>query len=109
MTQKVNYELDMANTWQDLYAHVTLENVDIGPGDSVQLHNVPVDLPYGQKRHVVGYATYLRANPIIRWWTKMMARFEITMLYEVSFSTTRFSKHRMQQHLETIKNSRSDV
>ena len=35
MTKKVNYELDMANTWQDLYAHVTLENVDIGPGDAV--------------------------------------------------------------------------
>jgi hypothetical protein len=109
MTQQVNYQLEMANTWQDLYAHVTLENVDIGPGDIVQLHNVPVDLPYGQKKQVQGYATYLRANPLTRWWTKFIARFEITMLYEVSFSTTRFSKHRMQQHLENIQHQRSDV
>jgi hypothetical protein len=106
MTKQVNYALEMSNTWDDLYAHVSLDNVDIGPGDEVQLHNVPVDLPFGQKKYVVGRATYLKANPLTKWWTKMMARFEITMLYEVSFSTTRFSKHTINQKLTAIQHSR---
>lgn len=106
MTQQVNYALEMSNTWDDLYAHVTLEDVDIGPGDEVLLHNVPVELAYGATRSVQGTATYQKAHPILKWWTKQLSRFEITMLYEVSFSTTRFSKHHRHHQLLPLPHSR---
>ncbi len=97
MSKQVNYSLDMSNTWEDLYAHVDLEDVDIGPGDSVKLHQVPVDLPYGQKRQVKGKASYFKASALKRWFITTFSRFEITMLYEVSFSSTRFSKQRARE------------
>jgi len=97
MSQQVNYSLDMANTWEDLYAHVELEGVDIGPGDAIQLHQVPVDLPYGQKRRVTGKASYFKASSLKRWCIRTFSRFEITMLYEVSFSSTRFSQQRARE------------
>ncbi len=96
MSKQVNYSLEMANTWEDLYAHVDIEGVDIGPGDAIKLHHVPVDLPYGQKRHVLGQASYFKASGLKRWLIKTFSRFELTMLYEVSFSSTRFSKHRIR-------------
>ena len=97
MSKQVNYSLDMSNTWEDLYAHVELEGVDIGPGDAIQLHQVPFDLPYGQKRRVNGKATYLKASSLKRWFIRTFSRFEITMLYEVSFSSTRFSQQRARE------------
>jgi len=97
MSKQVNYSLDMSNTWEDLYAHVELEGVDIGPGDAIQLHQVPFDLPYGQKRRVNGKATYFKASSLKRWFIRTFSRFEITMLYEVSFSSTRFSQQRARE------------
>jgi hypothetical protein len=97
MSKQVNYSLEMANTWEDLYAHVELEGVDIGPGDAVKLHQVPYDLPYGQVRHVSGKASYFKASAFKRWFITTFSRFEITMLYEVSFSSTRFSKQRARE------------
>ena len=46
--QIVPYQLEMANTWEDLYAHVDLYDVDLGPGDIVQLIDAPITLAYGQ-------------------------------------------------------------
>jgi hypothetical protein len=97
MPKQVNYSLDMANTWDDLYAHVELEGVDIGPGDAVKLHNAPVNLPYGQKRQFTGKASYFKASSFKKWFITTFSRFEITMLYEVSFSSTRFSKQRARE------------
>jgi len=106
MSRQVNYSLDMANTWEDLYAHVNIEGIDIGPGDAIKLHQVPVDLPYGQKKFVKGKASYFKASATKRWFIKTFSRFEITMLYEVSFSSTRFSKQRHEQINQHIENKR---
>ncbi|NQW58665.1 MAG: hypothetical protein HQ456_08155 [Polynucleobacter sp.] len=91
--QIVPYQLEMANTWEDLYAHVDLYDVDLGPGDIVQLIDAPITLAYGQKRIVQGQAKYRKASLFSRFWTRFIARFEITMLYEVSFSSTRYYKN----------------
>lgn len=106
MSRQVDYSLDMANTWEDLYAHVDIQGIDIGPGDAIKLHRVPVELPYGQKRFVQGKASYVKAGVMKRWFIKTFSRFEITMLYEVSFSSTRFSKQRAEQINQHIDNKR---
>lgn len=92
MKQIVNYELEMANTWDDLYAHVHLPGVDVGTGDSVLIQNAPTSLPWGQRRRVEGLAIYQKASSLKKLWIRLIGRFEITMLYEVSFSSTRYSK-----------------
>jgi len=106
MSRQVNYSLEMANTWEDLYAHVELDGVDIGPGDAVQLHHVPVDLPYGQTRYVEGKASYFKASSFKKWFICTFSRFEIIMLYEVSFSSTRFTKQRARE-LQSINEAQT--
>jgi hypothetical protein len=58
------------------------------------VHNAPTEIDYGQHIRVEREATISRASWLSRFWTKFIARFELTTLYEVSFSTTRFSKSR---------------
>jgi hypothetical protein len=59
-----------------------------------------------QKKFVKGQASYFKASALKRWLIKTFSRFEITMLYEVSFSSTRFSKQRHQQINQHLKNKR---
>lgn len=96
MKKSVPYALSIANTWEDLYAHVELENVDIGPGDTVLIHHPPTKIAWGEKKQVFGKASYTKASWLQMIWTRFFSRFEITMLYEVSFSATRYSKNKAQ-------------
>lgn len=86
--------VEIAHTSYDFYAHVELEDNQIGPGDQVLVHNAPTQIDYGQHIKVDRQATIWRAGWFARFWTKFIARFELTTLYEVSFSPTRFSKSR---------------
>lgn len=92
MQTKTPCTVEMANTSYDFYAHVELENDAIGPGDQVLVHNAPTRIGYGQHIKVSREATISKASWLARLWTKCIARFELTTLYEVSFSTMRFSK-----------------
>jgi hypothetical protein len=78
--------VDVAHTAQTLHAHVELDGVDVGPGDEVLLHDAPTRLAYGD--HIVcnRRATVTQAGWFGRLWTRATSRFELTMLYEVSFS-----------------------
>ncbi len=86
--------VEIAHTSYDFFAHVELKDNTIGPGDQVLVHNAPVAIDYGQHIKVDRQATISRAGWLSRFWTKFIARFELTTLYEVSFSTTRFTKSR---------------
>jgi hypothetical protein len=86
--------VEIAHTSYDFYAHVELEDNSIEPGDQVLVHNAPTDIRYGDRLKVDRQATISRATWLSRFWTKFIARFELATLYEVSFSTTRFSKSR---------------
>lgn len=86
--------VEIAHTSHDFYAHVELKDNAIGPGDQVLVHNPPTAIAWGQHIKVEREATISRAGWLARFWTKFIARFELTTLYEVSFSTTRFSKSR---------------
>ena len=90
--QLVNCHIDMSNTSEFLYAHVDLNDVKVGPGDAVLVHNPIVDIEYGEILSYSRTATVSKAGIFSRLWVYLTARLEITMLYEVSFSTTRFSK-----------------
>jgi hypothetical protein len=84
----------IAHTSFECHAHVELDRNDIGPGDQVLVHDAPTTIAYGQELRVRREATIWRAGLLARLWTKFIARFELTTLYEVSFSTTRFSTSR---------------
>jgi hypothetical protein len=86
--------VEIAHTSHDFYAHVELQDNSVGPGDQVLVHDAPTSIDYGQRIKVDRQATISRASWLSRFWTKFIARFELTTLYEVSFSTTRFSKSR---------------
>ena len=70
-----------------LCAHVELAGgVEVGPGDRVLVHGAPISVGFGERRVVDRTATVERASAIERLWTKLAGHFEMTELYEVSFS-----------------------
>jgi len=80
--------IEIENTFESLHAYVDLEGgVSINPGDEVLVHGEPVRVPYGEKRTLHRLATVTRATALERLWTKLIARLELTELYEVSFSS----------------------
>jgi hypothetical protein len=80
--------IDIENTFESLRAHVDLDgDVPINPGDEILVHGEPVRVPYGEKLTLRSTATLTRATALERLWTKLLARLELTELYEVSFSS----------------------
>ena len=97
--QIVDCHIDMSNTSEFLYAHVDLNGIKVGPGDEVLVHHPIVDIEYGEILSYSGTATVSKAGIFSRLWVYLTARLEITMLYEVSFSTTRFNRARRYPRL----------
>jgi hypothetical protein len=82
--------IEIENTFESLHAHVDLDgNVPIEAGDEVLVHGDVIRVPYGEKLTLRRNATVTRANWLERALTKIGARFELTELYEVSFSSGR--------------------
>jgi hypothetical protein len=81
--------LDIAQLPETLHAHVTLEGVDVEPGDEVLVHNAPTRVAYGERIVCDRRATVVRAGWFSRFWTRLTSRFELTLLYEVSFTPDR--------------------
>jgi hypothetical protein len=80
--------IEIENTFESLHAHVDLDGaVAVDAGDEVLVHGDPVRVPYGQKVVLRRLATVTRANWVDRAWTRLLARLELTELYEVSFSS----------------------
>ena len=73
-----------------LCAHVELaDGVMVRPGDQVRLHGDPIRVPFGERRSFERAATVERAGALERLWTRLAGHFEMTELYEVSFSDRR--------------------
>lgn len=80
--------ISVAHTAYELHAHVELDdNVLIGPGDRVMVHGAPVTLPFGGELTLRRTATVQKAGFFERTWTKMRAQFDITELYEITFTS----------------------
>jgi hypothetical protein len=78
--------VEIADTSEEFHAHVLLEGFEVGPGDSVLVHEAPTGVEFGQRVVCDRRATVLRAAWFGRFWTRLTSRFELTLLYEVSFS-----------------------
>lgn len=75
-----------------LHAHVDLDDEgDLRPGDKVRVHGAPIKVHFGEKLTLRRRATVTRAGWIARQWTRLAARFELTELYEISFTPGRLS------------------
>jgi hypothetical protein len=85
-TVEVSCTVDIEHSAASLHAHVTLDGVDVRPGDQVILRSAPCAIAFGETRRYRTTATVVRAS----WWQRrlMAARslLELTTLYEVSFS-----------------------
>ncbi len=86
----VSCTIEIENTFESLHAHVSLDgDLAMNPGDEVLVHGEAVRVPYGQKLTLHRLATVTRASLLEQAWTRLLARFELTELYEVSFSSGR--------------------
>lgn len=69
------------------HAHVELDgDVAIAPGDRVRVHGAPIRVPFGGRLRERRIATVTRASWLERAWVRFRSRFEITELYEISWS-----------------------
>jgi len=85
----VDCTVDVAQTVESLHAHVELDGLDVMPGDEVLVHHAPTDVAYGEHLVCKRRATVTRASALRRLLTRLTSRFELTLLYELSFSPAR--------------------
>ena len=88
--------VDVAQTAEALHAHVVLEDVEIGPGDTVLIHDAPAAVDYGHRFVCARRATVVRAGLLARTWTRLTGGFALASLFEVGFSVAplRAAAHR---------------
>lgn len=82
--------VEIGHTAESLFAHVEIEgDFDIRPGDRVLVQNAPTEAPFGRRITVERRATIIRAGLLERLWTRVLGNFELTELYDVSFTNRR--------------------
>jgi hypothetical protein len=79
--------VDIEQTPESLHAHAIPEGIDIHPGDSVLVHGAPSSIRLGERLKLECSATVTRANVFARFWTRLMAPFELVELFEVGFQS----------------------
>ena len=86
--------VEIADTEEAFHAHVILQGCEVGAGDSVLVHEAPVRVEPGTRMTFIRRATVVRAAWFDRLWTRLTSRFELTLLYEVSFTPQRIAMTR---------------
>jgi hypothetical protein len=82
--------VEVGHTAESLFAHVEIDSdFDMRPGDRVLVKNAPTETPFGYRVTVERRATIIRAGLIERLWTRFLGNFELTELYDVSFTNRR--------------------
>ena len=82
--------IEIEHSEESLHAHVELDDEsDLRPGDRVRVHGAPIRVTFGQRLTLRRPATVERAYWLERQWTRLTARFELSELYEISFSSRR--------------------
>jgi hypothetical protein len=82
--------IEVEHTNEHFHAHVTLDgDIAIRPGDRVRVHGAAIRVPFGGRLVERRTATVTRATWLGRLWVRIRAQFEVTELYEISFSTWR--------------------
>ncbi|MDB5656546.1 MAG: hypothetical protein JWQ94_4159 [Tardiphaga sp.] len=84
--------VEIEQTSETLHAHVILDgDIEIAPGDQVQVHDAPAGVRFGERLVVRRTATVVRGNALDRLRARLEGYLELTELYEVSFSDGRAS------------------
>jgi hypothetical protein len=82
--------VEIEHTPESLHAHVEIDgDFTIEPGDEVLVLDAPTDIPFGEKIVLRRTAIVTRAGVLERAWTKLTGNFELTELYDVSFTERR--------------------
>lgn len=84
--------IEIANTAEALHAHVFLHGLEVQAGDAVLVHNAPTDVAFGESLRCDRNATVSRASWLDKLWVRLSSRFELTTLYEVSFSPDKLTR-----------------
>ncbi len=84
--------IDIANTAEALHAHVFLKGLEVEAGDAVLVHGAPTEVAFGESLNCDRRATVERASWFDKLWVRLSSRFELTTLYEVSFSPDRLTR-----------------
>lgn len=91
-TQVTPCTIEIEHTERSLHAHVALDSgVALRPGDRVRVHGEPIRVLFGQSLVLRREATVERAGWLERQWTRLCGCFELSELYEVSFTPGRLS------------------
>jgi hypothetical protein len=82
--------IDIEHSEQSLHAHVELDGAPLmRAGDKVLVHGEPIRVAFGERIRLRREATIERAGWLTRTLARLAARFELTELYEVSFTSRR--------------------
>jgi hypothetical protein len=82
--------VEIEHTSRSLHAHVEIDgDFVVEPGDEVLVNDAPTDVPFGDRIKVRRTATVTRASAVERVWTRFVGNFELTELYDVSFTERR--------------------
>jgi hypothetical protein len=82
--------IEIEHSFDSLHAYVTLDcDIEMEPGAEVIVHGDRVHVPFGERVVLHRQATVIRPGWFDRTWTRFKSQFELTELYEVSFSSWR--------------------
>lgn len=86
-TLDIGCRVEINHTPERFGAHVHLDGEpDLAPGDRVCVYGPPIDIVPGTDIDVRRRARIERATALERAWARLRGQFEITELYEVSFT-----------------------
>ena len=77
--------VDIEQSPESFHAYSAPEDIQIEPGDIVVIDNPPLSIGYNEKLARECRMTVRRAGFLRRNWTKAIAVFALTQLYEVGF------------------------
>ncbi len=77
--------LDLESTHDHFHAHVSLDGVEVDPGDEVLVRNAPSRIAFGTQQTFESSAEVRRASWLKRQIVKLTGGTDIDELYEVGF------------------------